>query len=343
MNIEISTKIDQIEYDNFLKNNCESTFYHSFKHLEFLKDILKCEPNFITITENESLIGVLPFFEKNSEHGKVVNSLPFFGSYGGFVTDNQNLQKNLLTFLNNFNIENDVLSSVIISSPFTSYNEIYEKFFNYNLKEERRVQCIQLNKNEDELWRSFEQRVRRSVRKASKSSIEVEKLVPNDFEMNKFYQMHKAEMESKNGRIKPPEFFKHLRNSFQHDKEYDIFCAKKENEVIAFLLVFYFNSVTEYYMPAYNSDYKHLQATSLLLWNSIKTSLEKNLKFYNFGGTWKNQSELYLFKRGWAATDMPYNYYIYGDQERIKNVGINEIVKNYPNFYVFSYEKIQES
>lgn len=344
MNADITQRIDFLEYEKFLKKNYESTFYQSLKHLEFLREVLNSEPFFITVRENNNLTGVLPFFEKNSSLGKVINSLPFFGSYGGFVSDKFSVRKKILETLNNYNIENDILSSVIIENPFTNYHEIYEEYYKFNLKESRRIQCIDLEeKNEEIIWNSFEQRVRRAVRKAQKNNVKVQKLIPNEEGVSNFFQMHKKEMEAKNGRVKPPEFFKHLKNSFTPNENYDIFCASINDKDIAYLLVFYFNLYTEYYMPAYDSDFKSTQVTSALLWESIKTSLDKKIKYYNFGGTWKNQPELYLYKRGWAAEECDYNYYIFGNLERAQKAGLKEIKKNYPYFYVFSYEQIQNS
>jgi len=93
MYAEIIDNLDYDEYDYFIRNNDEGTFYHSFKHLEFLKEVLDSRPFFITVRENNNLIGVLPFFEKKSSYGKVINSLPFFGSYGGFVSNELSVQK----------------------------------------------------------------------------------------------------------------------------------------------------------------------------------------------------------------------------------------------------------
>jgi len=340
MYIEITNKIDYSEYEDFLKKENEATFYHSYKHLEFLKDVIKSNPLFVVVYENKLLKGVLPFFEKKSEFGIVINSLPFFGSYGGFVSSDFLVQKKILEKLNEYNHENDILSSVIIVSPFTKYCNMYEKYYNYNQKENRRIQCVILNNDVDVVWNSFEQRVRRSVRKATKNNVTVEKVIPDKEGMKNFYALHKEEMEKKNGRVKPAEFFKHLSESFIPHEQYDIFCAKKDTTDIAYLLVFYFNQFTEYYMPAYDSNFKHLQATSLLIWESLKTSIQKNIQYYNFGGTWQNQPELYLYKRGWAADEYSYNYYIFGDIERARHIGLTNIKKNFENFYVFSYDKI---
>jgi len=341
VNVELKSDLDLCDYDNFLKQNYESTFYHYSKHLSFLTKILGIKPNFISVIKNKQIVGVMPFFIKKSKYGNVVNSLPFFGSYGGGITNDNLILEKMLKELNQFNLKNDVLSSVIAVSPFSKNNQIYEKFFHFQIKEQRLAQVIPLeNKSEEIVWNDFEQRVRRAIRKSLKNEISIEFPKIDDTILQRFYQMHKLDIESKGGRAKPFKFFKYLQESFEQGSDYDIFCAKKNNEDIAYLLVFYFNSYAEYYMPAYDSDLKHLQGTSALIWRSLKTSIQKNIKFFNFGGTWHNQRELYMFKRGWNTLDYHYYYYIYGDLNKAREIGIENIKKHYPSFYVFPFEKL---
>ena len=339
MNAEIIQNIDYLEYGNFIKNNF-SSFYHSVNHILFLKDLLKIKPYFIQIKEKNEIIGLMPFFMKKSKHGIVINSLPFFGSYGGIVNKND-CTKLILNELNNFNLENDILSSVIIPNPLLQNESMYEKHYSYNIKDPRLIQCLELNnKSETELWSSFEQRVRRAVRKSQKLNIFVTNPELTDDVIDEFYDMHITEMHSKGGKIKPNDFLKKIRKNFTIHRDYEIFCAKNDKKNLSYLLVFYHNNFTEYYMPAYTSESKNTQSTSLLIWNSIKSSLNRGINYFNFGGTWQNQPELYKFKRGWNATDFKYNYYINCDLQKIKEIGIDEISKRYEFFYIVPFEQL---
>jgi len=339
LNAEIIKNIDYVEYENFIKNNF-SSFYHSKSHILFLKDLLKIEPNFIQVKEKDEIIGLMPFFIKKSKHGLVINSLPFFGSYGGIVSKND-CTKLILNELNNFNLENDILSSVIISNPFLQNESMYEDHYSYTFKDQRLIQYLDLkNKSENDLWNSLEQRVRRAVRKSQKLNITVTNPELSDEVIDEFYNMHITEMQSKGGKNKPKEFFQKIKENFIIHRDYEIFCAQYNEENISYLLVFYHNNFAEYYMPAYTSESKNTQSTSLLIWSSIKSSIQQKVDFYNFGGTWKNQSELYRFKRGWNAIDFNYNYYINCDLKKIKEIGIDELSKNYEFFYIVPFNKI---
>ena len=198
------------------------------------------------------------------------------------------------------------------------------------------------NKNKDDLWNKFEQRVRRSVRKSEKNEIKIITENISENELDNFYKLHVDSMKIKNGKMKPKQFFSILLKNFVIRKDYDIFIAKKQNQSIAYLLVFYHKNMAEYYMPAYDPKYISFQSTSHLIWESIKKGLEKKINYYNFGGTWKNQNELYRFKRGWDASDFNYNYFIFRDLDRIKEIGIKKILEEYKYFYVSPFVDLEK-
>jgi lipid II:glycine glycyltransferase (peptidoglycan interpeptide bridge formation enzyme) len=326
------------EYDEFINNNL-STFYQSSKHLKFLEQALQMNAKFIAAKENNELIGVMPIFCKKTKLGTVVNSLPFFGSYGGVISNKIEVKKNILNFLNKYNKELNVLSSVIISNPFEDTN-IYDKNFKFIDKVERIIQCVNLtNLSKEKLWEKFEQRVRRAIRKAEKNLVTIEYSKSNE-EVLEFYNYHVQNISIKNGTVKPKEFFKILKDNFKINEDFDILTAKHNSKSIAYLLVFYFKSFTEYYMPAYDVEKSNLQGTSLLIWESMKKSLKNGVKYYNFGGTHKIQDSLYNFKKGWGTNDLHYNYYVYSDLERLEKIGKDDLKTNFKNFYVYNYNKI---
>lgn len=340
MNTEIESKIDFGEYDDFINKNNSSTFFHSKNHIIFLEKLLELNTFFVTCREKGKLRGIIPFFEKKMKFGTVVNSLPFFGSYGGMIADND-VQEKLLEEFNSFNKSNDILSSVIISNPFETNCDVYKKNYEHNIIEDRFTQCTILkNKSENQIWDELEQRVRWSIRKSQKNQIQISTVNEENSHLKKFYQMHENTIKSKNGKPKPTNLFNKITEIFDPSIDYDIFGAFYNEKAIAYVLVFYFKEFTEYYMPAYDPSFSNLQSTSFLIWKAMQKSLEKKIHFFNFGGTWKDQTSLYLFKRGWGTQDFHYQYYIKCDLTRIKQIGLEEIKKSYENFYVCPYNEI---
>ena len=334
-------ELDFSEYEDLVQNTNESTFYCSKNHLNFL-EITGAKSQFITIHENKKLVGVLPFFSKKEKYGTVINSLPFFGSYGGTITKNKEYDKKILEELNRINKENDIISTVIIDNPFNQKAEIYKKYFKSHIIEKRLTQATILkNKSDDTIWQSFEKRVRWSVKKSEKNGIKIITENNNENHLKKFYELHEESMKMKGGRPKPVNIFERILKNFKPSEDFDIFVAQKENQSIAYVLIFYFKNFAEYYMPAYDPNFLSYQSTSHLIWHSIKKSISKGIEYYNFGGTWKNQNNLYRFKRGWNADDFNYNYFIYRDLEKIKEIGMNNIMKKYEYFYISPLNEIK--
>jgi len=341
LEVDLETKIDLVEYENFLCSQNNPTFTSSSKHISFLEDVLNLSSNFFTARKDNELVGAIPFFEKNSIHGKVINSLPFFGSHGGVLSNDFEIKKQLLKMMNNYISENDILSSVIITNPFNTENSIYEKFYNYNFVENRFTQCINLKSKTNELaWKNFEKRVRWTIKKCEKNNLSVKIVKLNKKNSTDFYEVYRIGMEIKKGRLKPPEFFNYIKSNFEDNQDYDVFVAYKGDLPIAYLLVLYYYPFAEYYMPAFKKEWSNSQGTSLLIWESIKHSIEKNIEFYNFGGTLANQKDLYLFKRGWGSVDYTYNYFIFADVDRIKTINVEDIKNYYENFYVISFDQL---
>lgn len=337
MQIELISNIN--EYDELINNN-SSTFYQSSKHLKFLEQLLQENVEFIVAKENNELVGAMPIICKKSKWGKVINSLPFFGSYGGIISKDITSKKKILNFLNEYNKEEEILSSVIISNPFES-TEIYDKNYKFIDKVERIIQCTSLkNKSEKDLWNNLEQRTRRSIRKAEKKFVTVEYSNLSKEIMSDFYRQHFENISAKNGSVKPKEFFKCVKENFKSKEDYDVLIAKHKGKIIAYLLVFYFKSFTEYYMPAYDIQNSNLQGTSLLIWESMKKSLLKNIEHYNFGGTHTIQDSLYNFKKGWGTIDLHYNYYIYSDLDMLNSINKDDLITHFKNFYIYNYNKI---
>ena len=90
MHIELLTKDNEQKYESFLLSQKTSMFYHSVKYKNFLEDILSCDSHYLLAMEANKIVGALPLMIKDGPLGKVVNSLPYYGSHGGILGDSVN-------------------------------------------------------------------------------------------------------------------------------------------------------------------------------------------------------------------------------------------------------------
>ena len=56
------------------------------------------------------------------------------------------------------------------------------------------------------------------------------------------------------------------------------------------------------------------------------------------GRTWLEQGSLYKFKSRWGAKDKKYNYYTKIFDKSILDLSKEQVLKNFPNFFVFLFK-----
>jgi hypothetical protein len=235
-------------YSDFLEKNSGALFYHSLKYRNFLKKILVDSNDLYFLAyQNAEIVGVLPtFIKKLADQKSIINSLPFFGSHGGVLISNSincstEVKKTLMDKLLNVVKQENTVSLTIIDNPTAIESKFYE---NYTQPSDQRISQITdisiSNKNniEDDLMAKFHYKTRNMIRKGMKSGFAVEKQCSLDA-FKELYGLHSENMKVIGGKEKPFFVFKAIYENFESTKDYNIYFAKKNDEVAAVLLVFY--------------------------------------------------------------------------------------------------------
>ena len=117
-------------------------FYHSLKYRDLLKKTLS--PNaldhYFIIVRDKEVIAALPAFICDGKYGKVLNSLPFYGSHGSIL-----LKRNKDTFLKNLLVKcleefcknNNVNFVTLIDTPFLCEKNYLKKNFIFQFIDKR--------------------------------------------------------------------------------------------------------------------------------------------------------------------------------------------------------------
>ncbi|MBX6322467.1 MAG: peptidoglycan bridge formation protein FemAB, partial [Rhodospirillaceae bacterium] len=71
--------------ETFLAGRPEATLYHSVRYARFLEALLGARIEHRVAMRGGAVAGVLPLMSREGPFGTVLNSLPFFGSYGGVI------------------------------------------------------------------------------------------------------------------------------------------------------------------------------------------------------------------------------------------------------------------
>lgn len=342
LKIDIFTKKYEFKYNNFLHESKDCLFYHSLKYRTFLKKIIKYgKPLYLIAIYNNEIIGIFPLFIlKIKNKYSIINSLPFYGSHGGIIISRNFVQKKKIVDLfaqklSSIVIDEKCLSLNIIDNPVSPMSNFYERIFKVSASDYRISHMTNLSIEENyekDLLDKFKSTRRNIIRKSFKENFTLIKENTLDG-FRKIHYFHKINQEFKGRNAKPLFVFKALYDIFSPDLDYDIYFAKKNNEIAGGLLIFYYKNFVEYFTPVYNLKYSKSEPLSFLIFSAMKLACKKGIQFWNWGGTWTSDQEgLRLFKKSWGAEEKKYNYYtkIYDKENFEKNI---KILKDNSDFF----------
>ena len=97
-----------------------------------------------------------------------------------------------------------------------------------------------------------------------------------------------------------------------------------------------------YYTPVISINQRHLQALSLIIYEAMKLNQRAGRVIWNWGSNGNSLDSVYRFKKGWLASDYPYNYFIKSNIEWFTELDKKEILREYNGFYLFPFEQSQK-
>lgn len=330
----------QSQYDHLL--TLESTLiFNTTKYLNVLEAFLEDEPKIAMIKQDDKLLAAIPFMEKDGALGRVINSLPFYGSNGGVVGVNPEQKKALLTaFETHVKTQSEIAAATLITDPLVDPEGYH---LSADFKDERIGQFTRLDdldhENLDEaVMALFHSKTRNMVRKGLKSEISV---VKDNGQKSFLIDTHQDNMHAIGGIAKPKAFFDHLFGTLTEDDDYQIHIALMDGKPVAGLLTLLHKPTVEYYTPVVVADYRTYQPLSVIIFEAMKACVKQGYNCWNWGGTWASQESVYRFKNRWGATDKPYYYYSYLNNKEILNASPETLLSEYPYYFVLPFSELR--
>ena len=329
-----------LQYEEYLLNNHSAMIYYSLKFKKFLKKQTDSSAQYyIAVDEHNNINGILPLMLKDGPLGIVINSLPFYGSNGGILSDSDDAKEVLLEKYLEIIRGNEIAAATLIENPLDK-NYPYHKI-QYDELDFRIGQLTDISGDFDSLediMLRFDSKTRNIIRKAVKSDVQIE-IDNSQFEF--LQKIHVDNMHSIGGLAKGPEFFENVQNIFEAGIDYNLFIAKKDDEIIAATLVFYFREVIEYYTPVIVKEYRSFQPLSLIIASAMLDGSRLGYKWWNWGGTWQTQGGVYDFKSKWGTIDLNYNYYTVVNNKQIYESSTEYLLKYYGGVFVIPFNKLK--
>jgi len=354
LKISILSVAEEKAYNDFLSHHEGALWYHSLKYRNFLNAILEnSEDIYLAAFIGDKIVGILPAFLKRLKDGtSIINSLPFFGSHGGVliasdIQHSHNVRTKLMDKLFEIAYQNKCLSLTIIDNPIASKEDTYEQYFQSSPSDIRTSQIsdisiANIDNLEEELMDKFHYKTRNMVRKSLKSNF----VITHDESEESFqnlHALHEQNMHKIGGQTKPFLIFKAIQDTFTACDDYRIYFAHKDGVVCAALLVFFYENYCEYFTPVVREEYRNQQPLSALIFQAMKDSVRRGIKYWNWGGTWLTQDGVYLFKKRWGAVDRKYSYYTKIFNKDLLHRTKEQILQEVPYYYCLNFKDLDGS
>jgi len=335
--IEVLCAATKEAYDKYLLTKSCSLFYYSSKYKDFLKDLLRCEDKYLLAVDGGRIRGILPLMYSGRDKGRIYNSLPYYGSNGGIISDDSEAYRELAGAYNEMALCETTLSSTIISNPFARQDttDITHNFQDYRIGQFSSLSFQ--GKSGDGLVGHVGASARRNIKKAINEGVTVE-IDPT--QLDRLRQIHQTNIRDIGGIPKCDMFFTLVPRYFTPSQDYNLYVAKKDGVMVAGLLVFFFNQTVEYFIPAIDRRHSSSQPLALILKTAMSDAVQRGFHWWNWGGTWASQVGVYRFKRKWAAMDQKYQYFTQLNDTSILSWNPNRVLETFPGFFVVPFSAL---
>jgi hypothetical protein len=273
------------------------SFFHSSAWARVLEQAYGYKPIYFAKVENGKLSGLLPMMEVDSWlTGKRCVSLPF-SDQCELLGDWQPLWELALAE----GRERGWKRVEVRDDLNRQTAECSESFFGHS---------IELSRDEEKIFSSFEPSVRRAIRKAEKCGVKLEISHSLDA-VQEFYQLH-CQTRKKHG--VPPQPFSFFANFHRHVIAHNygfLAIAKINSRAIAASVFVHFGTAAIYKYGASDENYQNFRGPNLVMWHAIQWLARAGFDRLDFGRTDHANEGLRRFKLGWGAEERPINYFKY--------------------------------
>jgi len=334
------TAADEAGYRAYVNAHQDAMLYHSLPYVQMIAGLTDARNDTIASFDADGNInGVLPLLSKDGPLGRVVNSLPYYGSNGGPLASTPAVESSLVEAYNELARSEAVAAATMVGNPLAASPPCRD--IAQTLTDHRIGQFTTLaydTGHADALMGSFHHKTRNMVRKSLKSGLTVR--VEND--MVEFLRdVHQQSLRAMGGLAKSDEFFDRFPRGFQPDRDFRIWVARDNAEPVAAMLLFYFRGTVEYFTPVVREAYRAKQPLTRLIFESMVDASERGFALWNWGGTWATQDGLYLFKSRWGTRDVEYTYHVQVNNDAIGDSTPQFLLSHYANFFVIPFQRLR--
>lgn len=290
--MEITTHLyneDGTAWDAFVTSHQDSTNYHQYGWRKVVEKSFGHRTMYLAATNHHNEIcGVLPFVQMKSRlFGSFMVSLPFF-NYGGMLISEGSAASVLLDTSRNM-LSGSGVDHIEFRNR-TMFDEVMAT------KQHKVTLILDLKKNSEEQWTSFDVKVRNQVRKAEKNGLQT--IMGRLDLLDGFYEVFCRNMRDLGTPVYGRDFFRNVLDEFPDTTR--ILSVTCEGKTIASALLTWYKDTLEVPWASSNRDFRQLCPNNLLYWEAIRFAIGIGVRMFDFGRSTPGEGT-FNFKKQWGA------------------------------------------
>jgi CelD/BcsL family acetyltransferase involved in cellulose biosynthesis len=290
-------------WDAYVDSHPQGTPFHNLGWLKAIGKTYNFKPVFCIWRDQESIIGVFPFFEvKRIFSGARLISLPFSDYGGALFSENKELNGNLRK---DFEKIKNGAKIIEVRGPGCEESSFLK--FNYYKSHALTLECTA-----EDLKKIIDKKtIQYSIRKAEKVGVEVRE--NNDQQgIDQFYHLNVLTRKKHGVPCQPKKFFDNLFNYVIKNGRGYVVLAYYHDKPVGGGLFLTHGKTIHYKFNASDPDIAgKITPNHALTWHAITKGCKEGFHCLNFGRTAPDNTGLMRYKSKWGSieSDLPYYYY----------------------------------
>jgi FemAB-related protein (PEP-CTERM system-associated) len=298
MKVDILTAPDPA-CDDFVTANTNGRLAYTYHWTAAAARAVALKYFYLVAREGLQVYGVLPLaYINNFLFGNYMVSSPF-SDYGGPLAVNDPAKEVLFA------------SAVGLAEKYgckwIEFRNLQPLPFDLTERKDKITMYLPLTRRPDDLWNSFDPKVRNQVRKATKSN--VISLNGHVELLNDFYLVYTARMHELGTPSYPKGLIRNLLVAFPSNSR--IFIVRLDGKTIGAALTFYFNGFVEIPLAGTLTAYNKLCPNMILYWSIMEHYCKTGARLFDLGRC-STEGPTYQFKKQWGAqpVQLGYQYWV---------------------------------
>lgn len=287
---------DHVLWNEYVNNHQLATNYHRYGWREVVENSFGHKCHYLVAKDKSGCVaGILPLvFMKSRLFGCFLVSLPFF-NYGGLLCDSHDIGNALLDEAGKMRKE--------LGAGYVELRHTYPWTGDLPTKQHKVGMRLDLAKDADSQWQSFNSKLRNQIRKAEKSGLTA--AVGGRELLTDFYSVFARNMRDLGTPVYAESFFAEVMNAFSEHTR--IITIALNGEPVAAGLINWFRDTVEIPWASSIRDYNTLCPNNLLYWTAMQYALDHGFKCFDFGRSTPGEGT-YRFKEQWGAKPFQLNW-----------------------------------